>query len=326
MSDLPVMRGKDTETLPASLDASQDHVLRRASMIAQAGDALPRSYRGNPGAVLLAMEWARARDIDLLTAIQTVAFIDGKPVIDATMQRALARRAGYRVVVEHADISAARVAVFAHNGERLGDATFTMQDAERAGLTGKANWRQHPRAMLVARATTQALRWHAPEVMVGMLTADEAAVIAGAPAPVDEPLTATHPDVDSDSVVVVDDVDSDLMAPPDVDVEVEPGGPVETPNAAPPPVAQRVRSPRAELVDRDLDSKAHPMTRGEALAAIERAKARGVWPAVANALADEGVPVRPSSCTERQAQRIIDLVEQTIDQQTIDEHAAPREQ
>lgn len=73
--------------------------LRRAQAIARAKEALPRSYRENVGAVMLADAWARSRGIDTLTAIQSVSFVDGKPVVDATMQRALAERAGFEVRV-----------------------------------------------------------------------------------------------------------------------------------------------------------------------------------------------------------------------------------
>ena len=87
---------RSTAIQPASEQASTlDVELHFAKAIASAGDVLPRSYRSNPGAVLLAKAWADSRGLDILTAIQTVAFIEGKPVVDATMQRALAERQGF---------------------------------------------------------------------------------------------------------------------------------------------------------------------------------------------------------------------------------------
>ena len=103
---LPVLRSR---TVPAvapqpaiEADAVLSVELRKAHMIAKSGDAIPKSYRGNDGAILLAMDWAAKRGLDLITALQSVSFVNGRPVIDATMQRALARQAGYRVTVSDA--------------------------------------------------------------------------------------------------------------------------------------------------------------------------------------------------------------------------------
>ena len=164
---------RSTAIQPASEQASTlDVELRYAKAIASAGDVLPRAYRANPGAVLLAKAWADSRGLDVLTAIQTVAFIDGKPVVDATMQRALAERQGFDVRVVDVTIDSATVEVW-RDGARRGSATYTLGDAQTAGLAEKKNWKQNPKAMLVARATTQALRWFAPTVVVGIHDADE---------------------------------------------------------------------------------------------------------------------------------------------------------
>lgn len=164
---------RSTAIQPAAEHATMlDVELRYAKAVASAGDVLPRSYRGNPGAVLLAKAWADSRGVDVLTAIQTVAFIDGKPIVDATMQRALADRQGYDVRVVDVSPQAATVEVW--RGETMrGAATYTLEDAASAGLANKQNWQRHPQAMLVARATTQALRWFAPTVVVGIIDADE---------------------------------------------------------------------------------------------------------------------------------------------------------
>ena len=198
MSDTtPVLRARPTRALApapaAEADAQLDVAMRRAQAVASAGDTIPRSYRGKPGAVLLADEWARARGLDLLTALQTVAFIDGKPVIDATMQRALAKRAGYIAKVVAASVTEATVEVW-EGDEKLGTATYTIEEAKSAGLLGKNNWKQNPKSMLVARATTQAIRWHAPDVMTGVFTEEE----------IDEPLDVLAIEAAADEVIVVE--------------------------------------------------------------------------------------------------------------------------
>ena len=158
---------------PVAPATAADAQWKLAVAMSKAGAMLPRHYQNNPGALMLLQQWSAVRGIDPLTAIQTVAFIDGKPVIDATMQRAMAKRAGYTVRVRSADATSATVEV-SENGEVAGEATYTMADAETAGLAGKQNWKKNPVDMLVARATTRALRWHAPDAMLGVYSEDEA--------------------------------------------------------------------------------------------------------------------------------------------------------
>lgn len=178
MTNQPVLRARTTTAVapvPASeADAQFDVQLRRAQAIANAKQAVPASYRQNQGAVLLAMSWAESRGVDLLTTVQTVSFIDGKPVIDATMQRALADRAGYRVAILEASPTTATVQISDKEaGEVLGSATYTIDDAKRAGLTEKKNWKNNPEDMCVARATTRAMRRYAPVVMVGLVAGED---------------------------------------------------------------------------------------------------------------------------------------------------------
>lgn len=172
-----VLRSRRSTAVATTPNAAELEVrMSHANAIASAKDAIPTAYKNNPGAVLLAQEWATNRGVDLLTTLQTVAFIGGKPVIDATMQRALAMRAGYDVALEVGDNSA--TCTVSRDGKAVGSSTYTMDDAKTAGLTGKDNWKKNPKAMLVARATAQTMRWHAPDVMVGVFTEDE----------IDEPL------------------------------------------------------------------------------------------------------------------------------------------
>lgn len=171
MSNIVTAR-RNTPVLAAEASSHFDVELKRAQAIASAGDMIPTTYRNKPGAVLLAQQWADAHGVDLLTTMQTVAFVHGRPVIDATMQRALASAHGYDVRVVSADAQRAAVRVF-KDGEQIGEAAYSVDDAGTAGLLNKDNWKKDPTAMLVARATTRAVRWFAPSVLLGVLVGDE---------------------------------------------------------------------------------------------------------------------------------------------------------
>jgi hypothetical protein len=191
MTDHPVLVSRQP-AVPIPRTEELDVELRRAKALSLAGDVLPRAYRDRPGAILLADQWARARGIDTLTAIQTVSFM-----------------AGYRILVAEATNDRATVVVSDRNGEVLGRETFSMADARAAELAGKANWKKSPRNMLVARATTNAIRFHAPEVLIGLSVADvddvepiADPVVTMRPAPVEpEPIEA---EVVGDTLPLVD--------------------------------------------------------------------------------------------------------------------------
>jgi len=57
--------------------------------------------------------------------------------------------------------------VFYQDGKESGSSTFTMADAKAAGLGG-VNWQKYPRNMLFARAISNGVKWHCPDVMSGM--------------------------------------------------------------------------------------------------------------------------------------------------------------
>lgn len=210
MTDSPVLVSPRA-SLPTAAAASLDVEFRKAQALAKAGELLPRSYRNNPGAIILIQQWANARGIDTVTAIQTVSFIDGRPVVDATMQRAMAEREGVRVKVVDATRESATVEVY-RDGELMGTTTYTMEDAKSAGLANKKNWQQNPVDMLVARATTRGIRWHAPSVMLGTYTEDEAeqfdTTAALAAEVVDAPAETPEP--------VADVVDAEIVDTPEV--------------------------------------------------------------------------------------------------------------
>jgi hypothetical protein len=215
MTDTTPMVFKGRAPAAATREAMDVDIIR-AQWLAKAGDCLPRAYRDKPGAVMLIDQWARARNIDTLTAMQNVAFIDGKPVADATFQRALASRSGYTITF--ADVSRkAATAIVIYGSDEVGRATYTWEDGQLAKLTEKDNWKKNPEDMLVARATTRALKRYAPDVLLGIMTEDEIEVapiserygvesVAGIaptePTPAPIYIVATEPEVIEDAEIV----------------------------------------------------------------------------------------------------------------------------
>ena len=109
------------------------------------------------------------------------------------------------------------------DGRGKADASFTISDAQRAGLTNKKNWREYPRHMLRWRAIAECASMICPDVVLGLdITAqpatppepeDTPAVIQVDPAPATP--AAAPPEPLSDDVVDADiPDDTELMITP----------------------------------------------------------------------------------------------------------------
>lgn len=167
-----------------------------AERLAEAGAVLPGHLRRQPGNLLAIMFAARALDVPLWTAIQSMHLVDGKIGYEATFQRALVRRAGHRIRVIERTGQRAVVGITRADDDTELTAEYTWAEAQQAKLTEKDNWRKYPRAMLVARATVIAVREITPEVLFGAAhTPDELGLVtdeAGTPVTVVPSVRVDH--------------------------------------------------------------------------------------------------------------------------------------
>lgn len=137
---------------------------------------LPGHLRGKPSNVLLVLSGARALNVPAFWALQSLHVVDGKLGMAADLMRALVIRAGHKFRVLERTEQRAVVEIVRSDDDRPYVAEFTRQDAEMAGLFApkKENWHKYPKAMLVARATSIAVRDHCPDVLFGVVyTPDE---------------------------------------------------------------------------------------------------------------------------------------------------------
>jgi hypothetical protein len=109
--------------------------------------------------------------IGATTALANVSIIQGKPAFGAALVGALLRRSGrYSYRVREHDDTVARIDFLEREGEHwevIGTSTFTLEDAQRAGLTASPTWKRFPRNLLLARALTNGARWYCPDVLAG---------------------------------------------------------------------------------------------------------------------------------------------------------------
>lgn len=76
-------------------------------------------------------------------------------------------------VAEHDDKHC--VIDFYYRGETCGQSTFTIEDAQKAGLVKEGSpWKAHPRNMVWARAMSNGVKWFCPDLTGGMAIYTEA--------------------------------------------------------------------------------------------------------------------------------------------------------
>ena len=138
-------------------------------------DIVPKDYQGKPGNVLVAIQWGMEIGLQPMQAMQNIAVINGRPSIWGDAMIALVRASpSFEYITETQDDKQA-TCVIKRKNEPEAVRVFTMDDAKRAGLLGKSGpWTQYPKRMMQMRARSWALRDVFPDVLKGMICAEEA--------------------------------------------------------------------------------------------------------------------------------------------------------
>jgi len=159
---------------------------------------VPDSFRGKPAETLAAILYGRELGIGPMQALQQINVIKGKPSASPELMRALVRRAGHSIATIE---STPETCVL--EGKRADDgtierSTFTIADARTAGLAGGGAWKTYPKAMLLARATSQLCRSLFADVISGISYTPEE--LTSIDAPTIRPLDVAPVQLDPDLV------------------------------------------------------------------------------------------------------------------------------
>lgn len=130
-------------------------------------DFVPRALKGNPEAVLACIMSGHELGIGPMQALQKIYVIEGRPSIAAELMRALVAAQGHEVWFE--DMNTERVTIVGRRRDQTRETrvTWTMDDARRAKLADKDNWKKYPLPMLQARATAVLCRAMFADVLAG---------------------------------------------------------------------------------------------------------------------------------------------------------------
>ena len=143
-------------------------------------DFAPKDFRGKPAACMLAVQCGGEIGLAPLQSLQSIAVVNGRPAVYGDAALAVVKASSVCEYVTEAVDGDGDQMVATCTAKRRGypSATvvkFTVADAKKAGLWGKQGpWSQYPRRMLQMRARGFALRDAFPDVLKGLVTAEEA--------------------------------------------------------------------------------------------------------------------------------------------------------
>jgi hypothetical protein len=135
---------------------------------------VPQNLRGKPEATLAVFLTGRELGIGPMQSLRDIYPVNGRPALMASLMVARVRGLGHRFRTVISDDRRAIVQIH-RKGEPEPEPQlqFTIDDAKRAELTGKAVWRQYPKAMLWNRAASAACRRDCPEALGGAVYTPE---------------------------------------------------------------------------------------------------------------------------------------------------------
>lgn len=168
-----------TTTMRGALaPTTMGEAMQFAEMLASS-TMVPKDYQRNPSNVLVAMQWGAELGLAPMQALQNVAVINGRPSIWGDAALALIRGSGLcdgvKETIEGEGDAMVASCAMKRRGEDWERRSFSVADARKAGLWGKAGpWSQYPQRMLQLRARGFAARDVFPDVLRGVITAEEA--------------------------------------------------------------------------------------------------------------------------------------------------------
>ncbi len=148
----------------------------RLAQVLSASSLVPQDYRGKPENVFLAVDMGLSLGLAPTQAIQRIAVINGRVSVWGSAIPAIIRSKGFELVETVEGDGEAMIAsaeVRDEKGKIVSAATFTVEDAKKAGLWKKKGpWESYPKRMLMHRARGYAAQDSG--LLVGIITAEEA--------------------------------------------------------------------------------------------------------------------------------------------------------
>jgi hypothetical protein len=195
-------------------------IFQLARALSKATGFLPQHLR-NEGEIAAVMLAGIELGLQPMVSLRSLNMIKGKVVISADVQLGLMLRAGIKAKWLSDGRNGKAELELSRAGHEPHVSTFTLEDAQRAGLASNDNYRKHQGAMLRARCVSSAARAYCPDILAGCYVPGEIdetppdthreamAAFAG-------PITTTLDDVDAGGPVVAEATKVEKAPKPEV--------------------------------------------------------------------------------------------------------------
>lgn len=175
MSQNNTLAKREQNQIDAFTPQNMADLERMAGMLAKSA-LIPTAVRNKPADVAIIIMHGRELGLPPMRALSQIYVVEGKPTASADLMVSLCTSrptiCKYFRPVEVTDRAATYETLREGHPEPT-RFTYTIEDARAAGLTGKHNWKSHPKAMLSARAKSFLARMVYSDLVGGMYDPDE---------------------------------------------------------------------------------------------------------------------------------------------------------
>ena len=230
-----------SQSLSVFANSDSFELAQRAAKLLAASDLVPQSFRGSVPNCLLALNIAHRLGADPFSVLQNLFVVHGKPSWTASFLVAMVNSSGrftplqFRMSGSGDDLTCVAHAKDKETGEPVEGPPVSIRMAKQEGWHGKngSKWQTMPDLMLRYRAGAFFSRIYAPDLTLGMRTAEEEADIreVNPPAKLFEAAPPKKPLPIEEDMPIVDVAESVEPAPVEVEVmepEPEPDPRAET--------------------------------------------------------------------------------------------------
>ena len=254
-------------------DSASFELAQRVAKCFAMSTLVPKDYQNNLPNCVIALNMASRMGADPLMVIQTLHIVHGRPGWSAQFLIATFNKCGRFSAIryeftgqEGSDLWGCRAkATELATGEVLAGTTVTIAMAKKEGWFTKngSKWQTMPEQMLMYRAASWFVRAYAPEIAMGLQTAEEMRDVVDMDREGETYLVPVRGEVSNDINALIQTIQPVTIEPPASEPEVI------TPE--PPAQPERKRHTAAELEEMRADMVAEITEKGLDLGEIEKA-------------------------------------------------------
>jgi RecT family len=149
--------------------------LEMAKMLATSS-IIPSPLKGKPGDIFVVLASGRELGLSPMTALAELYVVEGRPSSSAALKVGLC--VSKPSICEYFRLVESTSKKATYTTKRVGSEpvtlSWTIEQAQLAGLAGRNNWKSFPDAMLRARASSALASAVYPDLVKGLVTEDEA--------------------------------------------------------------------------------------------------------------------------------------------------------